>query len=266
MESIGIAAKRACRLMQLQRSTFYRKSTRRDDRHLRQRLRELALSRPRYGYRRLHVLLRREGWPVNAKRIYRLYRLEGLIVRRRRKRKSVCRVRVVPPAPLKVNERWSMDFVSDTLESGNRIRMLTVVDCYSRECVALYVDRTQPTSTVIKILDGVIALRGAPSVITVDNGPEFTSHNFDEWAYRNKIQLDFIQPGRPTENGYIESFNGKLRDECLNSSWFSSLDDAREVIERWRREYNETRPHSSLRNLAPLQYLATLLAPTARTA
>ena len=266
MQSLRLATKRTCRLLRLCRSTYYKKSERRDDRHLRLRLKELALSRPRYGYRRLHVLLRREGWLVNVKRVHRLYKLEGLIVRQRRRKKSVCRVRVVPPAPLKVNERWSMDFVSDTLNSGRRIRMLTVVDCYSRECVAIHVDHTQPSRTVTTILDGVIALRGAPSVITVDNGPEFTSQHFDEWAFANKIQLDFIRPGKPTENGYIESFNGKLRDECLDANWFASLDDARELIETWRKDYNETRPHSSLGNLAPAQYLARLLAPSARAA
>lgn len=264
VQTIGITTRRACRLLRLQRSTFYKKSERRDDRHLRLRLRELALSRPRFGYRRLHVMLRREGWLVNKKRILRLYRLEGLIVRQRRKKKSVCHARCLPPAPLRANERWAMDFVSDALSSGRRIRMLTVVDCYSRESVAIYVDHSQPSRNVTSILDRVIAQRGTPSVITVDNGPEFTSQHFDEWAFTKKIQIDFIRPGRPTENGYIESFNGKLRDECLDANWFGSLQEAREVIETWRRDYNETRPHSSLGNLAPAQYVARLLAPSAR--
>ncbi len=264
MQAIGIATKRACRLLRLQRSTFYKRSTRRDDRHLRLRLRELALARPRYGYRRLHVLLRREGWLVNIKRIHRLYRLEGLIVRQRRKRRSVCHLRCLPPAPLRINERWAMDFVSDALSTGRRIRMLTVVDCYSRESVAIHVDHSQPSRTVTAILDGVIAQRGTPGIITVDNGPEFTSQHLDEWAFTRKIQLDFIRPGRPTENGYIESFNGKLRDECLDANWFASLQEAREIIESWRKDYNETRPHSSLGNLALAQYVARLLAPSAR--
>jgi putative transposase len=266
VESIGIAAKRACRLLALQRSTYYRKYIRRDDSHLRLRLKELALARPRYGYRRLHVLLRREGWAINVKRTYRLYRLENLIVRRRRKKKFASQLRVAPAAPLQVNERWSMDFVADALSNGRRFRVLTVIDCYSRESLALFADYSLPSRAVTDVLDRVVALRGAPKIITTDNGPEFISHHFDEWAFRQQIQLDYIQPGKPTQNGYIESFNGKLRDECLDTSWFGSLQEARSTIESWQKEYNETRPHSSLGNLAPAQYLARLLAPSTRAA
>lgn len=263
---MGIATRRACGLLGLQRSTFYRKSTRRDDRHLRQRLRELALARPRYGYRRLHVLLRREGWEINVKRVYRLYRLEGLAVPQKRKKKFVARLRVAPKAPLKSNERWSMDFVSEKLSNGRRFRVLTVVDCYSRECLALHADRALTAQAVTAVLDAVIAERGAPEIITVDNGPEFTSTHFDGWAVANNIRIDFIRPGKPTENGFIESFNGKFRDECLNTSWFEHLSEAREAFDFWRREYNETRPHSSLGNLTPRAYAQRLLAPTARVA
>lgn len=264
---MNISAQRACRLLALQRSTYYRKSSRKDETHVRLRLRELALSRPRYGYRRLHVLLRREGFVLNHKRTYRLYCLEDLIVRRRRgKRKLVSGARVPPKKPLQINERWSMDFVSDVLSNGRRIRMLTVLDCFSRESLAIYVARSLPSRTVTQVLEQAIAIRGAPAMITIDNGPEFTSQHFDEWAFTRKIQLDYIRPGKPTENGYIESFNGKLRDECLDTSWFGSLEEARNVIETWRTEYNETRPHSSLGNLAPAQFLARLLAPSERIA
>lgn len=203
---------------------------------------------------------------MNVKRTYRLYRQEGLLVRRRQRKKLVSHPRVAPAAPLQVNERWSMDFVTDVLGGGRRFRMLTVVDCYSREALAVHADYSLPSQAVTGVLDRVIADRGAPSMITIDNGPEFTSRHFDEWAFANKIQLDYIRPGKPTENGYIESFNGKLRDECLNASWFTSLQDAAEGLERWRTEYNETRPHSSLGNLAPAEYVARLLAPSARTA
>jgi len=263
---MGIAVKRACRLLLLQRSTFYKTSTARDDRHLRSRLRELAFSRPRYGYRRLHVLLKREGWTVNVKRIHRLYRLEGLSVPQKRKKKWTCRLRTAPTAPLQANERWAMDFVSDALTTGRRIRMLTLVDCFSRECLSIYVDHSLPSRTVTTVLDGSISMRKAPEIITVDNGPEFTAQHFDNWAFQRNIKIDFIRPGRPTENGFIESFNGKLRDECLNTNWFASLAEARAIIEDWRKDYNQTRPHSSLWNLAPEEYLARLLAPSARVA
>lgn len=261
---MGITKKRACRLMKLGRSTFYSKSTARDVRHLVLRLKELAYARPRYGYRRLHVLLKREGWNVNVKRVHRLYRIEGLSVRQKRRKKCVSRLRTAPNPPLKVNERWSMDFVSDTLTTGRRIRVFTVLDCYSRECLALYVDHAMPSKVVTSVLEKVVFHRTAPMTITVDNGPEFTSNVFDAWAHQHKINIDFIRPGKPTENGFIESFNGKLRDECLNTSWFSSLAEARQVVEDWRKEYNEARPHSSLGDLAPAEYVRRLLAPTER--
>ncbi len=258
--------KRACRLMELQRSTFYRKSTAGDDRHLRRRLRELALARPRFRHRRLHVLLRREGWEINVKRVHRLYRLEGLAVPQKRKKKMVSRVRATPPKPVKPNERWAMDFVSDRLSTGRRIRLLTLIDCYTRECLAIYVDHRLPSTAVTAVVDSVVEAKGRLEVITVDNGPEFTCRHFDEWAFAHGIKVDFIRPGCPTENGYIESFNGKLRDECLSAEWLSTLADARQVVETWRRDYNEERPHSSLGNLAPAEFLASLLAPTRRVA
>lgn len=224
------------------------------------RLRELATARPRYGYRRLHVLLRREGWAVNLKRILRLYRDEGLLVRTRRRRKMAARPRVPLPAAERVNERWSMDFVSDALASGRRFRALTVLDIFSRECLAIEVGYSISAERVAAVLEGVISERSQPESITVDNGTEFTSKHMDQWAYERGIVLDFIRPGRPMENGYIESFNGKLRDECLSQSWFLNLNDATAGIQAWKVSYNESRPHSSLGNLAPAEYAANLLA------
>lgn len=224
------------------------------------RLRDLAASRPRYGYRRLHVLLVREGWRVNHKRVLRLYREENLQVRTKRRRKVASQPRLQLPAPDQVNERWSLDFVHDELTHGRRFRALTVIDHFSRECLAIEVNNSLPAEAVTRVLDRVVAERGAPMALTLDNGTEFTSKHFDAWAYRSGIQLDFIRPGRPVENSIIESFNGKFRDECLSQHWFRSLAEARAIIEAWRYDYNETRPHSSLGNLAPAEYVSSLVA------
>jgi putative transposase len=218
------------------------------------RLRELALARPRYGYRRLTILLRREGWQVNAKRVYRLYREEGLKVRVKRRKKLASHARVRPPAAARVNERWSMDFVADSLSDGRRIRVLTVIDSFTRECLALKVAKSLPSQSVTETLNQVIAHRGVPRTIQVDNGTEFTSNHFDAWAYFRGIHVDFIRPGKPVDNAHIESFNGRLRDECLNAKWFESLDDARKALQDWRRDYNEVRPHSSFGDM-PLRRL-----------
>jgi putative transposase len=224
------------------------------------RLRELAGARPRWGYRRLHILLRREGWLVNHKKVLRLYREEGLMLRiRRRKRKLASWVRVPPPGPSRPNERWTLDFVSDALSDGRRMRILTVLDVMSRESLAVEAATSFPSTRVTLVLDRLMARKGKPSMITLDNGTEFTGRHFDAWAYRNGIRLDFIRPGRPVENAHIESFNGRLRDECLNTHWFAGLDEARQILEDWRRDYNETRPHSSLADLVPSEYLAQLL-------
>lgn len=245
--------------MQLQRSSFYYRHRKDPQEALRLRIRDLAADRPRYGYRRLHVLLCREGWRINAKRVLRIYQQESLQVRtRRRRKKMAARPRVRLPAPGSVNEQWSLDFVSDELANGRRFRVLTVIDIHSRECLALEADVSLPSWRVTAALEAVIAERGAPLSLTLDNGSEFTSNHFDTWAYTAGIQLDFISPGRPTQNGYIESFNGKLRDECLSQSWFLSLSEAREQLEAWRREYNETRPHSSLGDLPPAVYAQLL--------
>ena len=190
-----IGERRTLRILDWPRSTHPHRSVREDPVALRMRLRELALARPRYGYRRLTVLLKREGWMVNHKRVHRLLRLEGLMVRPRKKRKLACRVRLIPPEPSSVNERWAIDFVSDALHDGRRFRALTVIDIFSRECLAIEVSRSLPATRVTEVPDRVVALRGRPRAITLDNGTEFTSRHFDAWAYGQEIRLDFIQIG-----------------------------------------------------------------------
>jgi putative transposase len=207
----------------------------------------------RWGYRRLCVLLRREGFQVNHKLIHRLYREEGLAVRRkRRKRTAVARVPL--PTSARPNEQWSLDFVSDALADGRKFRCLTLVDQFTRECPVIEVDTSLPGERVVRVLDRVIAVRGTPRVITIDNGPELAGKALDAWAYRHGVLLDFIQPGKPVENAFIESFNGKFRDECLEQHWFLDLADARRLIEAYRQDYNEVRPHSSLGNATPAEF------------
>jgi len=215
------------------------------------RIRELAAVRVSYGYRRLHVLLRREGWKVNHKLVYRIYREEGLEVRTKKRRKRASALRVVLPAATRPNERWSMDFVSDSLHDGRRFRVLTLVDHFSRVSPAIEVGSSITGKRVVAVLERLAKAHGLPRVITTDNGTEFTSRAVDEWAHRSGVKLDFIRPGKPIENAYIESFNGRLRQECLNQSWFSSLEDAKIKIEAWRTDYNEHRPHTSLGNQTP---------------
>jgi putative transposase len=215
------------------------------------RLRELAAARVRYGYRRLHVLLQREGWRVNHKRVYRLYRLEGLALRRRCRRKRSSPVRVIPVQAEAPNERWSMDFVSDTLADGKRFRALTLVDNFSRVSPVIEVDRSITGQRVVAVLDRLKAVHGVPQRIAVDNGPEFISKALDAWAHENGVQLEFSRPGKPTDNAFIESFNGRLRQDCLNQHWFRSLEEARTIIEAWRQDYNANHPHSALGYVAP---------------
>lgn len=223
---------------------------------LRVRLRELAGSRVRYGYRRLTVILKREGWQVNAKRIYRLYTEEGLIVRTQRRRERAQRQRLPQGQAVRRNHKWSMDFVAQRLPDGRWIRVLTVVDQYTRECLTLFADTALSGEKVAAALDRIVALRGAPQSITVDNGTEFASKAMDIWAYTNSVHLDFIRPGRPVENGYVESFNGRLRDECLNVEVFFSLVDARRKLALWLHDYNHHRPHSALADRTPAEFAA----------
>ena len=225
---------------------------------LRGRLKDLALARPRYGYRRLHTLLRREGWRVNHKLVYRLYREEGLAVRVKRRKKLASETRVAPPAPSRPDQRWSMDFIADRLSDGRRLRVLTVLDVCTRECLALHAGPGLGAADVTRVLDAVLHRRSVPETIQVDNGSEFTSRHFDLWAWTRGIAIDFIRPGRPIENAYIESFNGRVRDECLNAHWLESFENARQVLEDWKRDYNEVRPHSRLDDRTPKEFAACL--------
>jgi putative transposase len=215
------------------------------------RLRELATNRVRFGYRRLTVLLRRAGWRVHAKRIYRLYTEEGLTVRTKYRKKVASRSRVPQGLATAPNQRWSMDFVSDRFVNDRWFRVLTVVDQFTRECLLLYADRALSGEKVAAELERIARERGVPTSITVDNGSEFASRAMDAGAFGHGIHLDFIRPGKPVENGYSESFHGRLRDDCLNVSLFFSLEDARQKLEQWRQDYNRTRPHSALGDQAP---------------
>jgi putative transposase len=222
---------------------------------LRTRLRELAEQRRRWGYRRLHILLEREGWEVNSKRVYRLYVEEKLAVRRRKRRRRICaQARVLLAAPVRSNETWTMDFLQDALASGRKVRTLSIEDAYTREMLAIEVDTSLPALRVVRVLEKLRLRRGLPLRIVIDNGTEFTSKALDQWAYQNNVSLHFITPGRPMENGYIESFHGKFREECLNEHLFLTLDDARETIESWRIDYNQVRPHSALGYLTPEEF------------
>lgn len=218
-------------------------------------MKELAEQRRRFGSPRLHVLLKREGMVVNHKRTERIYREEKLSLRRRKRKKRVAAARIELPKPERPNQAWSMDFVHDQLSDGRKLRALTIVDDYSRECPAIEVDTSINGLRIVRVLERLAFIRGLPEVITVDNGPEFAGRVLDEWAYSRGIKLDFITPGKPVENCYIESFNGKFRDECLNEHWFTSLEDARELIEEWRMDYNRERPHSSLGDLTPEEFV-----------
>jgi len=253
-----LAERRACGLASVSRSTVRYQHRRSGDEELKERLREAAGERRRFGYRRLHVMLQRKGYAVNHKRIYRLYREEGLSVRKR-KRKRVSRAeRMRLEAPYGPNQIWCLDFVSDWLAQGRKtIRMLTIEDAFHRECLAIEVDTSLSGVRVASVLDRLTEERAAiPDVIVLDNGPELTSKALDQWAYERGVRLHFIDPGKPQQNGFIESFNGRFRDECLNEHWFLSLADARGIIEDWRIDYNRNRPHSSLGNLTPEEYLA----------
>ena len=214
---------------------------------MRMRIKEIAAVRIRYGYKRIHVLLQREGWRVNHKRVYRIYYEEGLNLRKKRSKKRTSEhFRVARETARDINDCWSMDFASDSLFNGRRFRALTVVDIFSRECLGIEVDQGIKGKDVVTMLDYIKSLRGAPRIIRCDNGPEFVSKVLDKWAYENHVILDFSRPGKPTDNAFAESFIGSFRDECLNVNWFLSLEDARDKIETWRMDYNEYRPHSSL--------------------
>jgi putative transposase len=252
--AFGISIRRACRVLRFNLSTYFYRHRRPDQAPLRMRLKELAAARVRYGYLRLHVLLRREGWLVNHKRVYRLYKLEGLSLRLKTPKKRLSRQRVEGPPATQPNECWSMDFISDRLASGHSFRALTLVDNFTRECPAIEVDSSLTGTRVAAVLEHLKQTRGVPARLKVDNGPEFTSRALDAWAHFNGVKLEFSRPGKPTDNPYIESFNGRLRAECLSQQWFETLAQAREEIENWRVDYNERRPHTSLGWVPPQEF------------
>ena len=252
-EVVAVSERRACGLMGLHRGTYRYRARRREDGQLRVRLRELAEARRRFGYRRLQVLLEREGWQVNHKRVYRLYVEEKLSLRRRRGRRR-SGVRQPLPAPVAANQVWSVDFMTDALSSGRRFRTLNIVDDYTRECLAIEVDTSLGGVRVVRVLEELKRRRGLPRQIRSDNGPEFLSRAVDQWAYEQGLEWHTIQPGRPMENGYVESFNGRFRDECLNENWFTDLTDAREKIAEWKLDYNQARPHSALGYRTPEEF------------
>ena len=268
MKSRGVSERRACAYAALQRSTCRYRSTGDPQTKLVARMRELAAARPRFGYRRLHVLLRREDdWKsINRKRVQRLYREQGLAVRRRT-RKKLRQPRPTPlPLPTRPNERWAMDFVHDYLSDGRRLRTLNVVDTCTRECLAIEVDLSLPSARVTRVLDALLWTYGLPRAITVDNGPEFISSALDVWAHKHGVDLQFIQPGKPTQNAFVESFNGRFRDEFLSQGRWPSVARARAESELWRADYNEVRPHSALGYATPAAFAAvargTLTDPT----
>jgi putative transposase len=253
MERHGLSQRRACRLVGIDHATLRYHSRRPDDTELRMRLRELAHQRRRFGYRRLGWLLAREGQAMNHKKLYRLYREEKLMVRRRGGRKRAVGTRAPMAVPTALNQRWSLDFVSDTLADGRRFRILCIVDDFSRECLAVVVDTSLSGVRVVRELDRLILERTTPATIVSDNGTELTSIAVLRWA-APRVAWHYIQPGKPVQNAFIESFNSRLRDECLNEHVFMSLAEAREIIEAWRHDYNCCRPHSSLRRLTPKEY------------
>jgi putative transposase len=251
----GLSERRACRLVGIGRSTLrYRSRPRPEEESLRRRLRELAAVRPRFGYRRLHVLLRREGVIVNHKRIERLYREEGLAVRRRTRKRVARDGRGRAAVPGRPNQQWGVDFVSDALAWGRRIRLFTVVDVFTREALAIEVDTSLPGGRVVRVLERLAAERGAPDEIVLDNGPELAGRAVDQWAYERGVWLRFIEPGKPVQNAFVESFQGRLRDECLDRHWFVGLRDARRTVEAWRHDYNRARPHSALGYRPPAEF------------
>jgi putative transposase len=218
------------------------------------RIKELAGTRPRYGSSRLYVLLRREGWIVNHKKVHRLYKELGLQLYQRSKKKRRSHTRVPHELPKRINQRWSMDFVHDRLDDGKQFRILAIMDLFSRECLSIVADHSMTAEKVVRGLEQLRRSGYRPDIITVDNGSEFISKKLDAWAWENKVKLDFIRPGKPVDNAFIESFNGRLRDECLNAQVFNSLEDARMELEAWRIDYNTKRPHGSLGYLTPHEY------------
>jgi putative transposase len=261
VKTFGMSERRVCGLLGVWRSSCrYRKKPDRNE-QLRQQLVELAHERPRFGYRRLGVLLAREGQRVNHKRLFRVYREAGLSVKRSRRKKLV-RAGLSQPVLTAPNDEWSLDFLCDAVANGRVVRVLSVVDNFTRECLALETDTSFASQRVTRVLDDVIGQRGAPKALRLDNGPELTSRHFLAWCIERKIAMNHIQPGKPMQNGHIESFNGRFRDECLNANWFRNVFDARQKISIWRNDYNRARPHSSLDYRTPDEFAAHWQRPS----
>ena len=255
----NISVQRCCKLVLLHKSVFYYKAKgRRSDKLLRMRMNEIAAVRVRYGFWRIHVLLRREGFMDNHKRMYRVYCEEGLNLRSKRPKRNRSAAHRQPSEgnASSLNECWSMDFVCDQFYNGKRFRALTVVDNYSRKCLAIHAGKSLKGSDVVQVMEAItFGNEVLPKRVKVDNGSEFISKILDKWAYENNVELDFSRPGKPTDNPFIESFNGSFRDECLNANWFFSLEDAQEKFDIWREDYNGFRPHSSLGDMSPNEYI-----------
>ena len=264
--AFDMSERRACRVIGADRASVRWRTRRPDDTALRERLKALAEERRRFGYRRLHVLLRREGHLVNRKRVQRLYREEKLMVRRRSGRKRALGARRPPETPRGPNQRWSLDFVSDQLTDGRRFRILAVVDDFTRECLALAADTSLSGARVARELEELVRRHGPPAKIVSDNGTELTSTAVLAWTDRHAIAWHYIAPGKPQQNGFIESFNGRLRDELLNETLFHSLPHARRMLDAWRDDYNKARPHSALKWMTPAAYAETLRQNTGRGA
>ena len=257
----GVSERRACGVSQLHRGTYQYRSHKDPRIELRMRMREIATVRVRYGYRKILVLLQREGWAVGKTRVSRLYREEGLALRRTVPRKRRVAVeRRERPQVTRPNQVWSLDFVADQLADGRRFRALTVMDVHTRESLAIEPGQSLKGPDVVRVLQSIQKDRGGPKRLFCDNGSEFSSQVLDLWAYQNGVKIDFSRPGKPTDNGHIESFNGTFRDECLNTHWFTTLGDAREIIEAWRREYNESRPHRALGERTPYEFAFQIAA------
>lgn len=255
MQRFGCSQRNALRLVKMSASTYLYRPVKKDEAALKMRIKEITETRVHYGYRRVHVMLRREGHMDNVKRVYRLYREEGLSLRLKRPRRNkAAKLRQPKQLAHAINQIWSMDFVADALFDGRKLRMLTVVDLFTRECLAIDVGQSLKGEDVARVLTAITETRGLPCTIKSDNGSEFISKVMDKWAYERGVELDFSRPGKPTDNANVESFNGRLRQECLNATWFMSLDDARDKIEAWRRYYNESRPHSALDWATPAEF------------
>jgi len=268
MSSYGASERRACRVLCVTRGTYRYRSCCDPRTELRMRVREIAQARVRYGYRKIRVLLNREGWDVGKHLVYRLYKEEGLVLKRMKPagRRKAARQREEKFKPAAPDQVWSMDFVADQLQNGTRFRSLTIVDVYTREAVAIEVGQSLRGDDVVRTLNRLKQDRGVPKVLFCDNGSEFTSHAMDLWAYQNGAKIDFSRPGKPTDNAFVESFNGTLRSECLNTHWFLDLKEARQLIEAWRHEYNDSRPHASLDDRTPSEFASQIAASRDLTA